>query len=185
MLGKAYVAGRIRPLLRVFLATGELAPGSGLSCIVLNRQMVHFRCNMAELTHQGCAVLPRDLQGVPQAKRILIVDDDGKIRNVVRKALESRAFVCEEAVNGSEGVAKAKQLQPDLIILDLAMPVMNGYEAAKILKRDLPEVPVLLFTLYAEQIGTSLGNMLGVKGKISKSDGIGKMVEWVQTLVKS
>lgn len=147
--------------------------------------MVQFRSSMAELANEGSSLSCRELQSVPPAKRILIVDDDGKIRNVVRRALESRAFVCEEAVNGSEGITKAKQLQPDLIILDLAMPVMNGYEAARILKRDLPGVPVLLFTLYAEQIGTSLSNTLGVKGKISKTEGIGKMMDWVQTLVNS
>jgi two-component system, NarL family, invasion response regulator UvrY len=122
---------------------------------------------------------------IPQTKRILIVDDDSRIRKTVRKALESRAFVCDEAVNGFEAIAKAKQRQPDLVILDLAMPVMNGYEAAKTLKRDLPEVPVLLFTLYADQIGTSLANTLGVKGKLSKTEGMGKIVEWVQTLVGS
>jgi two-component system, NarL family, invasion response regulator UvrY len=120
---------------------------------------------------------------VPQTKRILIVDDDYRIRQTVRKALESRAFVCDEAVNGFEAIVKAKQRQPDLVILDLSMPVMNGYEAAKTLKRDLPEVPVILFTLYADQIGTSLANTLGVKGKLSKTEGTEKIVEWVQTLV--
>jgi two-component system, NarL family, invasion response regulator UvrY len=122
---------------------------------------------------------------VPQTKRILIVDDDGRIRQTVRKALESRAFVCDEAVNGFEAIVKAKQCQPDLVILDLSMPVMNGYEAAKTLKRDLPQVPVLLFTVYADEIGTSLVNTLGVKGKLSKTEGMGKIVEWVQTLVGS
>jgi CheY-like chemotaxis protein len=120
---------------------------------------------------------------VPQTKRILIVDDDYRIRQTVRKALESRAFVCDEAVNGFEAIVKAKQRQPDLVILDLSMPVMNGYEAAKTLKRDLPEVPVILFTLYADQIGTSLANTLGVKGKLSKTEGTEKIVEWVHTLV--
>ena len=140
---------------------------------------------MGEPGQQGSAVFGSGFQSVAHGKRILIVDDDGKIRSIVRAALESRAFLCDEAVNGSEAIAKAKQILPDLIILDLAMPVMNGYEAAKVLKRELPEIPVVLFTLYADDIGTSLANTLGVKGKISKAEGMGKVVESVQALVGS
>ena len=83
-------------------------------------------------------------------KCILIVDDNPVIRKSLRRTLERNKGweVCGEAANGREAVAKAQQLKPDLVVLDLSMPVMNGLEAARELKRLLPSMPLLLFTNY-------------------------------------
>lgn len=76
----------------------------------------------------------------------------------IRKALcmlferEEDFEVCGEAENGKEAIARAKKLRPDLILLDLSMPVMNGLDAARVLKRVMPKVPVILFSEYS---GTS------------------------------
>ena len=78
------------------------------------------------------------------AKCILIVDDCEQVRTWLRGMLEDDyaglSFRCEEANDGRQGITKALQLKPDLIVLDLSMPVMNGLDAAYELKRLLPEV---------------------------------------------
>ena len=118
-------------------------------------------------------------------KRILIVDDSDSFRKVTRLFLESQVGleVCGEAVDGVEGIEKAKELKPDLILLDLAMPRMNGAEAASVLKSMLPRVPIVIFTLYRELLGKSLTSTIGVDAVLSKPDGGWKLVECVQGLL--
>jgi DNA-binding NarL/FixJ family response regulator len=81
-------------------------------------------------------------------KHLLIADDNTIIREVVKESLQMMPEVedCREAVNGQDAVEKAKENKPDLIILDQAMPEMNGMEAAKILKESMPEVPDVRFS---------------------------------------
>jgi two-component system response regulator YesN len=81
-------------------------------------------------------------------KRILIADDDEDLRAVIRLFLESNTSceVCGEAVNGADAIEKAEKLNPDVILLDYAMPDMNGIETGVVLKAMMPEVPVILFT---------------------------------------
>jgi len=80
------------------------------------------------------------------AKGILIVDDNVVIRRSLRRILESIGEwkIVGEAADGREGIEKARELQPDLIVLDLAMPVMNGLEAARELNQIMPNVPLLM-----------------------------------------
>jgi len=119
-------------------------------------------------------------------KAILIVDDSATVRGVIRTFLEARTRfeVCGEAVDGVEAVEKAKELKPDLILLDLAMPRMNGVEAASILKNVMPEVPIILFTMYSEMLGQSLTSAIGVDAVLSKPDGMGKLVKEIQHLLE-
>ncbi len=86
-----------------------------------------------------------------------------------------------EAVDGMDAVQKAKKSKPDLILLDLAMPRLNGAEAATVLKNDLPETPVILFT-YTDLLPNSLCEAIGVDF-ISKTDGIPKLLERVDALL--
>lgn len=83
--------------------------------------------------------------------KILIVEDNLMNRALFRAILLSSGFEIVEAVNGAEGVKAAREHRPDLILMDLQMPVMNGYEAAKIL-RDDPEtsgIPLIAVTAFA------------------------------------
>ena len=86
------------------------------------------------------------------AKTILIVDDNAYVRQTICEAFkrESDFEVCGEAENGKGAIDKALALHPDLIVLDLSMPVMNGLDAARELKDRMPSVPIILFTLYVD-----------------------------------
>jgi CheY-like chemotaxis protein len=83
------------------------------------------------------------------AKTVLIADDSASVRLSVRLLLQGRhkELVVREAVDGVDAIEKAKKSKPDLILLDLAMPRLNGAEAAAVLKNEMPGTPVILFTL--------------------------------------
>ena len=121
---------------------------------------------------------------MPSRGRILIVDDSKTVRGVIRTFLTNAGFtVCGEADSGLTAIEQAKGLKPDLILLDLSMPLMNGAEAASVLKGIMPTVPLVLFTMYSESVGKSLAFAVGVDAVLSKPDGMGKLVECVRSLL--
>ena len=83
-------------------------------------------------------------------KTIFIADDSAMIRTIIREAIQRDTdfVVCGEAVNGTEAVLKATELSPDLIILDVRMPSLNGIEAAGILRHALPRIRIVLLTKF-------------------------------------
>jgi DNA-binding NarL/FixJ family response regulator len=118
------------------------------------------------------------------AKCILIADDNDIVRTIIRFFLETKGFeICGEAADGVDAIEKASQLKPDLIVLDVAMPRMNGVEAASVLKGMMPDVPIVWFTMYKELMGHSLTAAVGVDAVLSKPDGVGGLVECVQGLL--
>ena len=132
---------------------------------------------------QESAEYPLANQSV-RRRRILVIDDGDSVRNIIRIFLERDGFeVCGEAADGVEAIEQAKKLKPDLIVLDLAMPRMNGAEAASILSSTMPEVPIVLLTLYMNVLGPSLASAIGVKAVIDKTDGMDKLVACVHSLL--
>jgi NarL family two-component system response regulator LiaR len=105
--------------------------------------------------------------------KILIADDQLHIRRVLRRLIEGHENwdVCAEAEDGVQAVNLAKQFKPDLIVLDLALPELNGFEAAAQISRALPSVPILMFTLYASPLVEKEAEKVGVQQVISKSTG--------------
>ena len=103
---------------------------------------------------------------------ILIADDKPQIRRIIRGMLEAHAGweVCAEAEDGMQAVARAKQCKPDVIVLDLAMPEMNGFEAAREISSALPGTPILFNTLYASPQVEREAEKIGVVGVVSKSE---------------
>ena len=104
--------------------------------------------------------------------RILIVDDQAPIRKAVRELLEREKGweVCGEAENGREAIDKSLQLKPDLITLDLSMPVMNGLEAARELRRAFPSIGLVMFTLHRTPHLEQQAYGAGVDAVVGKGD---------------
>jgi DNA-binding NarL/FixJ family response regulator len=116
--------------------------------------------------------------------RILVTDDGDSVRDVIRISLEHAGFeVCGEASDGVQAIEQAKKLKPDLVVLDLAMPRMNGAEAASILNQTMPKTPIVLLTLYKDVLGSALASAVGVKAIIDKTDGLDKLVACVRSLL--
>src|ERR1700687_3565385 len=118
------------------------------------------------------------------SKSILVVDDSDITRKITRLFLEIQIDfeVCGEAVDGVDAIEKAKELKPDLILLDLAMPRMNGIEAASVIKGMMPQLPIVLFTMYKETVGNALASAVGIDAVFSKPDGGGELVVCVRAL---
>lgn len=120
------------------------------------------------------------------AVRILIADDDAAIRRLLRRLIEAHAewSVCGDAEDGQDAIAKASELTPDVIVLDLAMPQMNGLQAAREISRTLPDTPMLLLTV--QEVSKELtGEAVhaGFKGAVSKNTG-SEMVKAIETLLR-
>ena len=109
------------------------------------------------------------------SRRILIADDSNTARGVLAKFFAQRDFDVCEAVDGEETIEKARKLKPDLILLDVAMPHTNGIAAASVLKQMLPNVRMVLFTMYTEGIARAFPpGELAADAVISKGDGMGQ-----------
>jgi two-component system, NarL family, nitrate/nitrite response regulator NarL len=118
--------------------------------------------------------------------RCLLVDDHESVRAGVTAILSSRANieVCGEASNGREAVDKARELQPDLIILDVTMPVMDGINSAKEIRSFLPDVPILFFSMHDGVYLVHEAKMAGVQGFVSKTDARATLLDAIDALAK-
>jgi len=105
------------------------------------------------------------------AIRILIADDSAPVRGCWRRIIERNLAweICGEAVNGREAVELAKQLAPDLVVLDFSMPVMNGIEAAEQIAKHKPGIPLLLCTMHDPALLAQQVKNKGISGLICKS----------------
>lgn len=115
--------------------------------------------------------LAPDPQKMP--RRILIADDNDTIRRTLRSEVEQLAGVevCAAVANGIEAVNAAISLRPDVLILDLLMPDLNGIQVAGVLKRSLPFANVILFTLYSDAVSAQMVTALGAT-LVSKAEGL-------------
>jgi DNA-binding NarL/FixJ family response regulator len=106
------------------------------------------------------------------AFRILIADDHPAIRKVLRALIEGHAGweVCGEAQNGFEALSKAAELKPDLVIMDLAMPVMDGIRAAREMSGALPGMPILMHTMHGSPAVNLEAKKVGVTLVVSKGE---------------
>ena len=105
------------------------------------------------------------------SKKILIADDNALVRKLLRIMLEGQKGwqICAEATNGSEAILKAQESKPDAVILDFAMPLLDGLDAAREITRALPSVPILLFTLYDSPEMTLAAKEAGVSRVLPKT----------------
>jgi two-component system, NarL family, response regulator NreC len=119
------------------------------------------------------------------AKRILIADDSANMRSVIRALLANVADIeiCGEAGDGLDAVKQIIKLEPDLVLLDLSMPRMNGAEVASVVKHNIPKVLIILFTMYGEELCPSLKSATSVDVVLSKPEGMGQLIQCVKGLL--
>lgn len=116
--------------------------------------------------------------------RILIADDNPLIRGGLHRLLQSHYGweVCGEARDGREAVAKSRELDPDVIVLDFLMPGLNGVEAAREITCSRPDTPILLWTLYLTRELCEKARLAGVKGVLAKGN-VGELFSGVETVL--
>jgi len=117
--------------------------------------------------------------------RILIADDHEVVRRGVRSLLTSRKEwdVCGEAVDGRDAVKKAKELKPDVVVLDISMPHLNGFEAARLIHKEVPQSKILILSQHnvSEMLQTALDS--GARGYVSKSEVSRDLLPAVEAIV--
>jgi two-component system chemotaxis response regulator CheY len=102
--------------------------------------------------------------------RILIVDDSETTRRILRAIVHSREWtVCGEAEDGRSGIRQFQELKPDLVLIDLAMPDINGIETAKRMSILNPRVPLILFTILALEGLEAAAREAGISAIVSKA----------------
>ena len=118
------------------------------------------------------------------ARSILIVDDNAFIRKALCEMFkrEEDFDICGEAENG-DAIEKAQQLRPDLIVLDMSMPVMNGLDAARMLKRLMPKVPLIMYSAFGDRYVEQQASLLGISSVISKSEPVTAVVGAARSLL--
>ena len=106
-----------------------------------------------------------------QPVRILVADDHEVVRRGVRSLLNSRTDweVCGEAADGKEAVEKAKELKPDVIVMDISMPRLNGLEATRVIRKEVPQSEILIFSQHAAAEMRPVALQAGAKEYIAKS----------------
>jgi two-component system, NarL family, response regulator EvgA len=114
-----------------------------------------------------------DVPGAGTLHRVFIVDENPSVRIEIRSQLESSGLaVCGEAFDGLDALERAPELNPDLIILDLSMPRMNGLEAARKLHSLCPNLPILLNTMHSAVIRSETGLPEGILAVVDKRENL-------------
>ena len=115
-------------------------------------------------------------------KKILIVDDEQDIVESLKFVLEVSGFVCYTAFNGEDGLKLAKEIMPDLIILDVMMPKINGYKISRLLKYDAKykDIPIIMVTARSQMEDKMIGEETGVNEYITKPFELDQIVKKVE-----
>ena len=124
--------------------------------------------------------------GATRMSTVLIVDDSAPIRRSLRTWFERREGwqVCGEAENGAVAVEQVRALNPDIVILDLSMPVMNGLDAARKIASIAPKTRMVLFTMHASEFLMQDAQRAGIKAVISKLDGPATLMASVESITR-
>ena len=119
--------------------------------------------------------------------RILVADDHAVVRKGIKSLLEKYdafAIICE-AANGQEAVDKANEFHPHLVILDLSMPVLNGFDAARAIRVSWPEVPILILSMHGSKEHMDEAKKIGVQGYVSKTEAGQTLIRAVDAVIQN
>lgn len=119
-------------------------------------------------------------------KKILVVDDEADLVSIVKMRLEANNYLVIAAFDGQEGLEKARKEKPDLVILDLMLPKMDGYKVCGLLKADTRynKIPIIMFTARAEESDEKLGFEVGANAYITKPFEAEILLEKIKELLK-
>jgi two-component system nitrate/nitrite response regulator NarL len=108
---------------------------------------------------------------IDQKVRVLLVDDHDGVRKAVRCLLEThpRFEIIGEAVDGRQGIDKAAKLKPDVVVLNVSMPVLNGIEAARVIKSDSPQSAIVILSSHADKHLIEVAKEVGAKACVAKT----------------
>src|SRR5215467_4668363 len=128
-----------------------------------------------------------DMEVFTMAKSVLIAEDHTLVRQAICSLFDAQQDfeVCGDAENGKEAVEMAQVLHPDLIVLDLEMPVMNGLEAAHALRRFVPETPILLFSEYSDLLSEHEAHAQGISALVSKGEPVSVLLNKARAALAS
>jgi DNA-binding NarL/FixJ family response regulator len=118
-----------------------------------------------------------------QMRRILLVDDHEPFRKGIRSIIEGHYIVCAEACNGQEGVARAIELKPDLVVLDISMPTMGGFEAARRIRSAAPSTKILMLSLDSSPQVEKDAKAAGADAFVPKSAPVSTLLATVEQLL--
>ena len=121
-----------------------------------------------------------------EGKVILLVDDDLTLREMYEERLKAEGFDIIQASNGEEAIKKAKENKPNVILLDIMMPKVNGFDVLKELKADpeLKEIPVIVLTALIQDVDRVQGKKLGAVDYIVKSETMpGEVIAKIQNAI--
>jgi DNA-binding NarL/FixJ family response regulator len=120
-----------------------------------------------------------------QKLRVLIADDYEAVRKGVCAILTSRGDIeiCAEASNGQEAVRMAKELKPDVVLMDMTMPVMDGLEASKRILQIFPEMPIIMFSMHKSDVLTQKAKDVGLRGFVTKAESATSLLKAVDMVV--
>jgi len=118
------------------------------------------------------------------SKRILIVEDDPHIQLGLTEALESEGYEVTACGDGGEAAARIRQIQPDLVILDVMLPHKNGYDICRELRAARNSVPVLMLTAKGQEIDKVVGLEIGADDYVTKPFGLRELIARVHALLR-
>jgi two-component system, NarL family, response regulator NreC len=109
---------------------------------------------------------------------VLVVDDNSSVRKLICELItrESDFEVCGEADNGRDAILKAQEVAPGLIVTDLSMPLMNGMEETSMLKKLMPEVPVIIYSAHMDSFFEKEALAAGASAAVAKSDVVAALI---------
>lgn len=119
-------------------------------------------------------------------KKILIIDDEAPFVETINVRLEFEGYEVLSAGDGQEGLEKAREIKPDLILLDVMMPKMDGYQVCRMLKFDdnFKDIPIIMLTARAQDTDRKTGKEVGANDYISKPFEMDELLEKIKELLK-
>ncbi len=125
--------------------------------------------------------------GQDQRRRVLVVDDEPDLVRILQFGLQSAGYVVETASDGQEGLKKAREVKPDIILLDLMLPKLDGYKVCRLLKYDerYKQIPIIILSARTQEGDQTLALEMGANRFITKPYEFSEILGHIEELLKS